>query len=58
MDLSDYLKRGRANKTANAYALAKKCLSCGKECRNKGSHLYYQSFCCQECKDIYIHSKD
>jgi hypothetical protein len=31
-------------------------LSCGKPCQNKGSHLYYQKFCCEECKDIYVHS--
>ena len=56
MDLSDYLKKSRVNSKANNYALEKKCLACGKTCQNQGSHLYYQKFCCQECKDIYIHS--
>lgn len=56
MDLSDYLKKSKVNSRTNTHALEKRCLACGKACQNKGSHLYYQSFCCQDCKDIYIHS--
>ena len=58
MDFSDYFKKNRARQAKNDYRLERKCLACGQACQNKGSHLHAQSFCCQECKDIYVHSND
>ena len=59
MDLSQYTKRNDAIKTKNRqpttqYPIKKKCMQCGKELVNDGSHFYYQRFCSQLCKEMYI----
>ncbi len=55
MDLSDYLKRSAAKgRNNNIPEIEKKCLNCSKVLTNKGSHLYYQRFCNEDCKDAYV----
>ena len=55
MDLSDYLKRNAAKGRAIGLPeVEKKCLNCGKVLTNEGSHLYYQRFCNDDCKDAYV----
>ncbi len=52
MDLGKYIKRGSVN---NLPAVKKNCLQCGKEVEKESAgHLYYQSFCCHNCKEKYV----
>jgi len=53
MDFSHYLKK-QSKLGKSGYGVERKCLECGKEVENTGSHLYYQKFCSQSCKDKYI----
>ncbi|MEW6295774.1 MAG: hypothetical protein AB1467_05815 [Candidatus Diapherotrites archaeon] len=56
MDLSHYIKKNRV-KAGDFGAPAKRCLQCGKELERNESHLYYQSFCCEFCKQKYLSPK-
>ncbi|MBI4043534.1 MAG: hypothetical protein HY393_01855 [Candidatus Diapherotrites archaeon] len=57
MDFSKYMKNqpkysSRAN--VGPYGRKKYCLTCGREVEKTDSHLYYQSFCSDACKDEYM----
>ena len=54
MDLSDYTKRSQKAAYSAPGARQKKCMQCGKVLENDGSHLYFQHFCSQLCKEKYM----
>ena len=56
MDLDKYITKNeslRKRMNQGIPAREKYCLSCGKPIENR-DHLYYQSFCCIECKRKYV----
>ena len=54
MDLGIIRKKNSSD--FNPYPVERRCLECGKTLENEGSHLYYQRFCSDTCKERYISS--
>ena len=60
MDLNDYIAISNSKNPGTFYSKDKQCRICDKGIAkdNTPSHLYYQKFCSQDCKDKYIYPQD
>lgn len=54
MDISSYTHRSQKAGLSGAAPRQRKCMQCGKVLENDGSHLYFQHFCSQLCKEKYM----
>jgi len=55
MDLGIYLRKNRTS-GSRVPDRGKYCLNCQKKMEKNDSHLYFQGFCSQTCKDEYLES--
>lgn len=60
MDLNDYIAVSNSKKPVSDYIKDKKCRVCSKDVtkENTPSHLYFQKFCSNGCKEKYIYPQD
>jgi len=56
MDLNPYLRKSASSRSRIPMQREKSCMECGRALEADGSHLYYQSFCSERCKQKYIDS--
>ncbi len=55
MGLNAYLKGANVSRGSGNYPKKeKRCLECDKLIDKSAGHLYYKSFCSEECKEDYI----
>ncbi len=54
MDIGDYTRRSQNVSQTMTGVRQKKCMQCSKVLENDGSHLYFQHFCSQLCKEKYM----
>ncbi|MDD5163777.1 MAG: hypothetical protein PHD95_06260 [Candidatus ainarchaeum sp.] len=54
MDIDRYIKKSNSNKRSLLGQKQKFCLKCGKQLENEGTHLWFQNFCSEKCKEEYI----
>ncbi|HLD58295.1 MAG TPA: hypothetical protein VI977_01475 [archaeon] len=53
MNLDGYIKKS-SNIKRDYSQKQKNCMSCGRQLDNKGTHLWFQGFCSEKCKEDYL----